>query len=71
MTNAAQWIGMAASGLAAICFLYATFIAVPDNIDTIVGEMQRVGRWNAAARITVSPWRAPGILCADNSAAVT
>ena len=49
MTNAVQWIGMVASGLAAACFLRSTFITVPDNIDTMVGEMQRAGRWNAVA----------------------
>jgi hypothetical protein len=29
--------------------LRASLIDVPDNIDTIVGELQRMGRWNAWA----------------------
>ena len=28
-------------------WLYASLIPVPDNIDTIVGELQRVSRWNS------------------------
>jgi hypothetical protein len=40
--------GIVASLAAAIIFLRASFIEVPDNIDTIVGELQRMSRWNSA-----------------------
>ena len=34
---------------AAGCWLYASLIPVPDNLDTIVAELQRISRWNAYA----------------------
>lgn len=45
-----QWIsilGLFASLSAAVCWLRASLIEVPDNIDTFIGELQRIGRWNA------------------------
>ncbi|WP_027167318.1 hypothetical protein [Mesorhizobium sp. WSM3224] len=45
------WInlmGLVATGLAAVFWLIAASIRVPDNIDTFIGELQRAGRWNAA-----------------------
>jgi hypothetical protein len=35
--------------LAAGFWLRSALIEVPDNIDTIVAELQRVGRWNSMA----------------------
>jgi hypothetical protein len=35
-----------ASAVAASCWLRSALIQVPDNIDTIVGELQRIGYWN-------------------------
>jgi hypothetical protein len=35
--------------VAACLWLYASLIAVPNNIDTIVRELQRIGWWNALA----------------------
>jgi len=38
----------AVSALVAAClFLYSSRIEVPDNIDTMMGEFQRIGRWNS------------------------
>ena len=42
-------VGLVASLAAAGFWLWASLIKVPDNIDTIVGELQRVGRLNAWA----------------------
>ena len=42
-------VGIAASLLVAGLWLWASLIAVPDNIDTIVAELQRVGRISAGA----------------------
>ena len=42
-------IGAAAVGVAAGLWLWAAMIAAPDNIDTIVSELQRIGRLNASA----------------------
>jgi hypothetical protein len=42
-------VGIAASLLAAGLWLWASLITVPDNIDTIVAELQRIGRINAGA----------------------
>jgi hypothetical protein len=35
--------------LAAALWLRSALIKVPNNIDTIVGELQRIGRWNSFA----------------------
>jgi hypothetical protein len=48
MTAVVQWLGIISSGGAALLFLRASLIAVPDNIDTFVGELQRAGQWNSA-----------------------
>jgi hypothetical protein len=41
-------VGILASLAAAAIFLRASFIEVPNNIDTFVDELQRAGRWNSA-----------------------
>ena len=45
---------------AAGCWLYASLIPVPDNIDTFIAELQRISRWNAYAAGTA----AIGAMCA-------
>ena len=42
-------VGSIAAIIAAGLWLYASLITVPNNIDTIVGELQRISRWNAYA----------------------
>jgi hypothetical protein len=42
-------LGLGASLAAAGLWLWGSLIEVPDNIDTIVSELQRVGRVNAGA----------------------
>jgi hypothetical protein len=42
-------IAAAAAFVAAVLWLNASLIDVPDNLDTIVGELQRMGWWNARA----------------------
>jgi Trm5-related predicted tRNA methylase len=42
-------VGLVASLAAAGFWLRGSVIEVPDNIDTIVGELQRIGRLNAWA----------------------
>jgi hypothetical protein len=42
-------VGLLASLTAAVFWLWVSLIEVPDNIDTIVGELQRIGRVNAWA----------------------
>jgi hypothetical protein len=37
--------------IAAGLWLRSALIDVPDNIDTIVGELQRVGWWNSKAAL--------------------
>jgi hypothetical protein len=44
-------VGLLASLGAAFFWLWGSLIEVPDNIDTIVGELQRVGRLNAWAAL--------------------
>jgi hypothetical protein len=41
-------VGIVASLVAAIILLRASFIEVPDNIDTFIGELQRIGLWSSA-----------------------
>jgi hypothetical protein len=41
-------VGLVASLAAAGFWLWASLIDVPNNIDTIVGDLQRVGRLNAS-----------------------
>jgi hypothetical protein len=38
-----------ASFIAAACWLRSALIQVPNNIDTIVEELQRIGYWNGLA----------------------
>jgi len=40
-------IGAAFAMAAAVLWLRASLLPVPDNIDTIVDELQRISRWNA------------------------
>jgi hypothetical protein len=42
-------IGTIASLFAAVFWLHSSLIEVPDNIDTIVGELQRISRWGSYA----------------------
>jgi uncharacterized membrane protein len=42
-------IGVSASLFAAGLWFYASILAVPDNIDTFIGELQRISRWNSYA----------------------
>jgi hypothetical protein len=42
-------IGVLSSILAAAFWLRSALIDVPNNLDTIVGELQRIGWWNSAA----------------------
>ncbi len=44
-------VGLLASLAAAGFWLWGSLIKVPDNIDTIVGEIQRIGRVNAWAAL--------------------
>jgi hypothetical protein len=41
-------VGVLASLATAAIFLRASFIEVPNNIDTFIDELQRIGRWNSA-----------------------
>jgi hypothetical protein len=43
--------GLLASLAAAALWLWGSLIEVPNNIDTIVGELQRIGRINAWAAV--------------------
>jgi hypothetical protein len=45
------WIGTIASLLAAVFWLYSSLIEVPDNIDTIARELQRISRWGSYAAL--------------------
>ena len=51
MDKVATLIGLVASLAAAIFWLWGSLISVSDNIDTIVGELQRIGRVNARAAL--------------------
>jgi hypothetical protein len=42
-------IGLVASLTAAVLWLWGSLIEVPDDIDAIVGELQRIGQVNAWA----------------------
>jgi hypothetical protein len=45
--QAVATVGVIASLTAAVLWLWASLIKVPDNIDTFIGELQRIGRLNA------------------------
>jgi hypothetical protein len=52
MTGADYIVGIMgglSSFAAAGLWLYASILKVPDNIDTFIGELQRISRWNAYA----------------------
>ncbi len=40
-------VGVVASLLAAVFWLWASLLSVPDNIDTFIGVLQRASRLNA------------------------
>lgn len=40
-------VGVLTSVGAAVFWLWSSLIEVPDNIDTFIGELQRIGRMNA------------------------
>jgi len=42
-------IGVISSVVAAVLWFKASYIKVPDNQDTFIGELQRISRWNARA----------------------
>jgi hypothetical protein len=42
-------LGCLASLTAAFLWWYASVLEVPDNIDTFIGELQRISRWNSYA----------------------
>jgi hypothetical protein len=44
-----NWIGAISALIAAGCWFYSATIQVPDNIDTFVRELNRIGYWNAWA----------------------
>jgi hypothetical protein len=56
-------VGAVASLLAAALWFYASVLEVPDNIDTIVNELQRISRWNAAAAVAAGV----GAVCAAHA----
>ena len=45
-------IAATAAFLAAIFWIRSAVIEVPNNIDTIVGELQRIAWWNAIAAVS-------------------
>ena len=47
----ANVIGTIAALIAAACWLYSARIEVPNNIDTIVGELQRISEWSGWAAV--------------------
>lgn len=49
MDRVTALFGVTFSLLAAGLWLWASLLDVPDNLDTIVGELQRMGRINAGA----------------------
>jgi hypothetical protein len=44
-------VGIASSLSAAALWLYASWLEVPDNLDTFILELQRISRWNSYAAI--------------------
>jgi len=44
-------VGTVSAIAAGTLWLYASLLEVPDNVDTIVRELQRVSRWNSYAAI--------------------
>jgi hypothetical protein len=47
MIVAIRVLAAIAALIAAGLWLRSALIDVPNNIDTIVGELQRIGRWNS------------------------
>ena len=47
-------IGIAASLIAAVLWLWASLLKVPDNIDTFIPALQRISRLNAWAAFAAS-----------------
>jgi len=42
-------VGVLSSLAAAALWWYASRLEVPENIDTFIGELRRISRWNARA----------------------
>jgi len=49
MTTLVNVVGIAATVAAALLWLRASSVDVPDNMDTFIGELKRAARWNAWA----------------------
>jgi ethanolamine transporter EutH len=54
INNVVALIGVIASLLAGGFWLWASIVDVPNNIDTIVGELQRISRINASAAVAAT-----------------
>jgi hypothetical protein len=68
--NVRPIIGVVAALVTAGLWLRASVIDVPDNIDTIAGELRRMGRWNAwAAFAALSPLFAAHMGCGGDAKA--
>ncbi|PWT92176.1 MAG: hypothetical protein C5B56_02710 [Proteobacteria bacterium] len=44
-------LGVISSVAGAVLWFYASRIKVPDNRDMLIGELQRMSRWNARAAV--------------------
>jgi hypothetical protein len=44
-------LGALSGFTAAVLWWYASRLEVPDNIDTFIGELRRISRWNSYAAI--------------------
>jgi hypothetical protein len=51
VNGAVASVGVISSLAAAVLWFYASYVEVPDNIDTFIGELQRISRWNARAAV--------------------
>ena len=48
------FLGGLSSLAAAVLWLYASLLKVPDNQDTFIGELQRISKWNACAAMAAA-----------------
>jgi hypothetical protein len=51
MSTVVGLVGIISSVAAAILWFWASRIKVPDDMDTFIGELQRISRWNAWAAL--------------------
>jgi hypothetical protein len=51
MKAALNWIGAFAAIVSAVLWLYSALIEVPDNIDAVVGALQRIAASNGFAAV--------------------